>query len=62
MKSKHKEFFHDQEKNIGHALNLIVQIIQNLKLNLDTNDVCRLSEYQFRNAEFRQLRSKLEVS
>ena len=62
MKSKHKEFFHDQEKNIGHALNLIVQIIQNLKLNLDTNDVCRLSEYQSRNAEFRQLRSKLEVS
>ena len=62
MDSKHKTALDKQEDAINHTITEIKQVIQDLKILLDTSDVSLVSKYQSRIREFRKLPSKLKIS
>ncbi|XP_061177569.1 uncharacterized protein LOC133186333 [Saccostrea echinata] len=62
MKTKHLAALNKQEKDIKQITSNVKQSILDLKKILDSNDVSLISVYISRNAEFRSLPPKVNVS
>nr|XP_022316827.1 protein lin-41-like [Crassostrea virginica] len=61
MDAQHKAAIDRQEDAINHTIPEITQIILDLKMLLDTSDVCLVSEYTSRTEEFRSLPAQFQI-
>ena len=61
MDAQHLKAIDQQEETINQSINEISQVIRDLQNLLETNDVCLVSEYISRNAEFKTLPSLFHV-
>ncbi|XP_056005879.1 E3 ubiquitin-protein ligase TRIM71-like [Ostrea edulis] len=62
MKTKHLAALNKNTDEITHSITELKQIILNLKAILESNDVSLISTYKSRNAEFRRLPPKVQVT
>ncbi|XP_056004146.1 tripartite motif-containing protein 72-like [Ostrea edulis] len=62
MKTKHLAALDKNTDEITHSITELKQIILNLKAILESNDVSLISTYKSRNAEFRRLPPKVQVT
>ncbi|XP_048747494.2 E3 ubiquitin-protein ligase TRIM71-like [Ostrea edulis] len=62
MKTKHLAALNKNTDEISHSITELKQIILNLKAILESNDVSLISTYKSRNAEFRRLPPKVQVT
>ncbi|XP_056005836.1 E3 ubiquitin-protein ligase TRIM71-like [Ostrea edulis] len=62
MKTKHLAVLNKNTDEITHSITELKQIILNLKAILESNDVSLISTYKYRNAEFRRLPPKVQVT
>ncbi|XP_078331358.1 uncharacterized protein LOC144625140 [Crassostrea virginica] len=62
MDAQHIAAIDQQEDAINHTIPEITQVIQDLKRLLDTSDVCLVSEYTSRTAEFRSMPAQFQVT
>ncbi|XP_048748225.2 E3 ubiquitin-protein ligase TRIM71-like [Ostrea edulis] len=62
MKTKHRAALSKNKDEITHSITELKQIILNLKTILESNDVSLIYTYKSRNAEFRRLPPKVQVT
>lgn len=62
MKLDYGSVLQEQEDYIRSAINEISQTILEIRSCLDSNDICCVSGFRSRNAEFKQMPAKLKVS
>ena len=62
MESSYGSVLREQEKYLRSKINEISQTILQIRSLLDSNDICHVSSFRSRNAEFKKLPAKLRVS